>query len=298
MFQRYLVTLASLLFAYIAFAGPSASAQEAQYAGYASMLERLESVEAQLASNGANVYTSAVGGCQSCDAECGCCCGGGWSKDFEVLFLRFHEADGVDEDRPVDQFGFDPAWRVTVGHTDSSGLSYRTRYFSYDQTATINGENYSVETYNVDFEIAQLIQVSCLLDVEISAGVRYNHYQHDESQTDDQGVDDNAVDQQFEGIGLIIGLSADRQLGCGDLYGRVRHSILVGDDEDPEADSFHSDSIHSQLEIGVGYKVEYCIGPAVAELRLGVEMQNWYTYEDEEEEVGFAGFLVGLGLNY
>ena len=185
-----------------------------------------------------------------------------------------------------------------MGHTDSSGLSYRTRYFSYDQTATINGENYSVETYNVDFEIAQLIEVSCLLDVEISAGVRYNHYEHDESQSDDEDNEDNEVDQQFDGIGLIIGLSADRQLGCGDLYGRVRHSILVGDDEDPEADSFHSDSIHSQLEIGVGYKVEYCIGPAVAELRFGVEMQNWYSYEDVDEEVGFAGFLVGAEMNF
>lgn len=299
MFKKYLITLLSF-FAFVLIASRTVSAQEIQNTGYDSAIKRLAPVEAQLVSARANTVKSTGGCCQSCGTASGCRCGGGWSADAEILFLRYHESDGVDEidygdKEPVDGFGFDPAWRVTLGHTDCRGLSYRFRYFSYDQNATVDGGNYSVSTYNLDFEVAQEVQIGRLVDVEFSGGVRYNNFEHD-----DTGDSDNAgVDQQFDGIGLIVGLSADRCLGCGDLYGRVRHAILVGDDEDPTgSETIYSDSIHSQLELGVGYKIDYCMGPAVAELRLGVEMQNWYTYEDQEEEVGFAGFLVGLGLNY
>ena len=193
--------------------------------------------------------------------------GGRWTALTEVLFLRYHESDGVDESAPEDEFGFDPAWRIALGYTGCDGLSYRVRYFSYDQDATINGNPYSVDTYNFDFELAQAFHIGCLTDLEFSGGFRYNHYEHLE-ETNSSGF----LDQRFDGIGLIIGISAERCLGCGDVYGRVRHAILTGDDEDPDpnAEIFY-DSIHSQLELGVGYKIEYCLGGMVADLRFGFE---------------------------
>lgn len=298
MFKKYLITLLPF-FVFVLITSRTVSAQEIQNTGYNNLaIKRLAPVESQLVSTRANTVKSTGGCCQSCGTASGCRCGGGWAADAEILFLRYHESDGVDEidhgdNDPVDGFGFDPAWRVTLGYTDCRGLSYRVRYFSYDQNATVDGDIYSVATYNLDFEVAQEVPIGRLIDVEFSGGVRYNNYEHNE---DSGNSDYTGMDQQFDGIGLIVGLSADRCLGCGDLYGHVRHAILVGDDEDRE--TIYSDAIHSQLELGVGYKIDYCMGPAVAELRLGVEMQNWYTYEDEEEEVGFAGFLVGLGLNY
>ena len=95
------------------------SAQNTRYASYTSLLERLETVEAQLASatmdtgptgdlGGCDSYGS---GCQTCGSDCGCCCPGRLVADAEVLFLRYHESDGVDESPPDDEFGFDPAWR-------------------------------------------------------------------------------------------------------------------------------------------------------------------------------------------
>jgi hypothetical protein len=293
MFKNYFI-VSLPFFAFLLFASPTVSAQETQYLSNSSLLDRQESVAAQLASTGA----SAVGGCDACDSacgtSCGCCCGGSWTANAELLFLRFHEADGVDNDESngVDEYDFNTCPRLTVGYTTCDGLSTRIRYFEHDHSATIDGDpRFSVDTYNVDFELAQKFQIGCVSSVEFNGGIRYNGYEHQE--------EDDVIDESFNGIGIFLGLEGTRGLGCANVYGRARHAILMGDSDDPADDHFRGDVVLGQLELGIGVEVERCFcGGSVLALRAGVEMQQWFGYEDDEEDVGFGGFLVGASWNY
>lgn len=130
--------------------------------------------------------------------------------------------------------------------------------------------------------------------MEFSGGVRYNEYVHRDADNDGNS------DEYFHGIGMIMGIEARHCVGCGTLYGRARHAILVGDSTDFSEDPVQEreDVILAQLELGAGYEVERCIAGRNATLRAGVEYQDYFSYEDTDEDVGFFGFLIGGTVNY
>jgi hypothetical protein len=300
MVKKYLFALLTSSAA-ILLSGGTASAEDLEYTNVDSLIQRVEFLESRVAYNEASDCGCTIGS-DCCDGGCGSRCASGcghFTVLAEVLFLRFFSADGVDDNTGggTERFDFYAAPRVTVGYKSAKGLSTRLRYFSYDHTApNIQDEPYLVKTFNVDFEIAQELKINRLTLLEINAGGRYNHYKHKEDETfDDFGI----IDQEFDGVGLTFGAEIKRELGCGALYGRARHAVLLGDGRDPDDGEFIGDQVLGQLELGIGYElVRQLSSGCVLSLRTGIEVQQWSGYEDEQVDVGFGGFLSSVGINY
>ncbi|MCA9267572.1 MAG: hypothetical protein KDA41_03845 [Planctomycetales bacterium] len=225
----------------------------------------------------------------ACDAPC---CTEVFA-DVELLLLRLLEADGVDDDftNGIDRFGFNAVPRITLGAVTCTGWQFRARYFQFDHSATIEALPYSVDTYNIDFEVARAFCVGCDGVIELSGGVRYNEYEHFE-------YGNTEPDQTFTGFGLLLGVEGRFACGGGQLYGRCRHAILAGDDVDPNSLDQYGDTVKSQTEMGVGFETTCCGARATWRLRAGFEYQHWVNFEDESEDIGFAGFLLGGGAAY
>ncbi|MCG8451539.1 MAG: Lpg1974 family pore-forming outer membrane protein [Pirellulales bacterium] len=298
--RNYFFLLLSAIGALLA-SGGSVAAQQPQSASLASLMQRIDELEYQVAQTQFLEESSVIGcGCNCGDScsGCGCGVGGGGGGRLavltELLFLRFHESDGVDnvQSNGIDRYEFNPCYRLTFGYQMFNGLSLRVRYFEHDHSAVIDGDPlYAVETYNVDLELAQQLRVGRATTVEINGGVRYNHYEHQEQ--------DTLNDEEFDGTGLIVGAEARRSCWLGNLYGRMRHSILLGDSIDPADGTFRGDVALGQLELALGFEFRRTTSSGcVLSLGTGFEIQEWFTYEDDQEEVGFGGFALNAGMNY
>lgn len=222
-----------------------------------------------------------------CDDYCKGGSGGCWSADVELMFLKYHESDGVGTTAAFDSFDYELAPRITLAYDRCDGVSYRLRYFEFDHSAIIEGDNYAIDTYNLDFEVAQEIQLGCATSIEFNSGVRYNNYKHF----------DDTLDQSFDGIGIMVGTEVTRCTGNGRYYARARHAVLMGDGENVDNGDFFGDQVLGQTELATGFEVERCLcNGAVVTMSLGGEVQQWHSYEDEDEDVGFAGVVLGFGF--
>ena len=281
----------------VLFCSGTASAQNSDYIDTDSLIQRVAFLEEQVS------YAEPCGrSCTGCGDTCcsdsccrSSCAAGRVIFQADLLFFRFFEADGVDEnpDNGTDRFDFEASPRITLGYKNAKGLSTRLRYFGYNHSNNIDNQgNFEIDTYNIDFELAQELKVGRLTRMEFNMGCRFNSYEHTE-------YGNTEIDQEFEGIGLTFGTELKRDLGPGALYGRGRYAILVGEGRDHEDGSYFGDQVLGQLELGVGYEVVRCMSSGcVLSLRAGIEMQQWLGYEDEEEDVGFGGFLCSAGVSY
>src|SRR2546425_5398367 len=103
-------------------------------------------------------------GCDSCG--CGGCCGqGGIWASAELMWFKYHRADGArvsnetstngDDDVPFD---FEASPRFSLGFVREDGLGVRVRYWKFDHTAikgagTGDQDALSVNTYTLDGEV-------------------------------------------------------------------------------------------------------------------------------------------------
>lgn len=252
--------------------------------------------------------------------EGGCCNQSAWIFDLEATLFRYHRADGVrvGDDRPGDdaEFDFEIAPRVTVGYVSSNGLGARLRWWDYHHNAVANEgapSRIDVDTFTIDFELFRQIELSCDAAVEFSAGLRYNDFQE---KMFDLVADNEFRLNQFAGYGGVVGLQVYHSIGIGGrVYARARGAILMSDKSQSNTGSGIQELLDvtvGMTEIGLGYEYQTCWGGAVITLRSGVEWQNWYNYSsnfttgtaDPEQfftgasDVGFGGFVVGLGVNY
>jgi hypothetical protein len=262
------------------------------------------------------------GGCGDCGCcDSGCCDDGllgGWGLfgEAELLFLRYHRADGVrigSDAGESGEFDFEPAYRLSAGVAGPGGLGFRTRYFEYDHAEAIGDGVLGVDTYTIDFEVFEAFALNPNWAMEISGGVRYCNFNEQMTDPDFGVVEFREVG--FNGAGLVTGLEARRAVGgLGLLYARTRAAVVQDDKTVVNTATLPTrliDTTGGMLELAVGGEVNYALaGGAVLFARSGLEWQNWWNFSNEfdtlntEEvfdgatDVGFGGFTFSLGMSY
>ena len=103
--------------------------------------------------------------------------------DVESTYFRYHRADGIrldgsNTDSGV-EFGFKNSPRTTAGFYDCDGFGVLARWWKYDHAESVSDQNFGhmgVETYNIDIEFVDLINLTCYTNIELFADVRYNDF--------------------------------------------------------------------------------------------------------------------------
>ena len=259
-----------------------------------------------------------------CDVDCGngCCdpcnsCCGGLVADVELTFLRYFQEGGV-----ADAAGFPAetdyefAPRFVIGYVASNGLGIRTRYWEIDAAATsLAGNAVGAAAYNLDWELFQEYSLGCNTTIELALGLRYSELWLDS--TDLGAIPDPLFGEYgFSGFGGTMAAQVNRGVLCGNVYARARLSLLMGDatlratnlNTLVVATDHADDCTAVQTELGLGYEICRCTRFGMVTLRTGVEWQNWANMaiadapfggvgdDDQMEDAGFAGFVVGFGL--
>jgi hypothetical protein len=223
-----------------------------------------------------------------CDS---CCCGGGWTVDAELLFLRYHREGGLGQTN-VSEYDFEASPRLALGYVTCDGLGARVRYWEYNQDNNNNTE--SVDTYNIDLELFQEICVSCNTTIEISAGIRYNDF--DERRANVGLPAAAAGNTSFSAYGGVIGVQVNRDTCYGTLYARTRYAILM--------DDIHVNAVNGidhkvdQTEVALGVSRDFCLAGMAGSVHAGAEWWNWGEYSLADDSVGFGGFVFGVSTAY
>lgn len=228
---------------------------------------------------------------------CDCCCDqGGFVFLAEATFFKFYDSNGVEDFGGNDaEFDFEVNPRLTLGYVACDGLGARVRYWEFDEdTVSVANNNVAVNTYNIDLEAFQAVELNSCTSVEFMGGVRYNEFDMDRS---------GARRDSFNGFGGMLGLEGRRDFGCGlSAYGRYRHVIFADDFFMSGTSQDENDGIKGQQEIALGVAYTNCNWTLTA----GYEWQVWQNYtrgtasniDEETSDVGFSGFVVGAGYAY
>ena len=206
------------------------------------------------------------------------------------------------------EFDFEMAPRVTVGYQGGDGLGVRARWWNYHHTAStlnpIAGDNngISVETYTLDLEVFDTVQLNCVWTAEISAGIRISEFE-EVMRLFPVAYREN----DFEGFGGVVGLELKRCIGEGSaVFARVRGAILMDDKFVANGAFFPAtgifvgqadtllDSTQGMLEIALGYEANWDLDyDAVMFARISAEWQNWYNYSSAFDPIDNAGNFGG-----
>ncbi len=274
-------------------------------------------------------------GCNTCGCDtCGCssccdpCCGGGTCGCFEpcchssgiwamgeLLFLRYHRADGVrvgvgnGED---EEFDFDMTPRLSVGWVRSDGLGARIRYWQFDHNSNDDGDadHLDLDTYTWDLETFDTFCLNRNWDLELAAGIRYNEFRE---AMFDPAVNDVRLNS-FTGYGGLVSAELRRCVGTsGAVFLRARGAILMSDKDVFNTDGNQQERLFD-VTIGItefAFGYDYVMpmsGGAYAFARVQAEWQNWYNFSSGFEDtanteefagpsdVGFGGYGFAIGL--
>lgn len=268
----------------------------------------------------ANPSWNACGDC-CYDGCCDPCCdagGIGFFGEAEVLFLRYHRADGVrvgdDFLGDTAEFDFDPAMRYTAGLIGPGGLGARVRYFDFDHTAgTFNGNGQvGVDLWNLDVEAFEAFALNDVWALEVSGGIRFTNFRE---ALIEEGADPGERLIGVDAVGGIVGLEARRATGLGVLYARSRFAVIQGDKQlfnvgQPDGVEL-LDVTSGVLELAIGSELNYQVNSgAVLFARSGLEWQQYSDLSsafeilngedlwDGSSSVGFGGFTFAAGVSY
>ena len=262
-----------------------------------------------------------VNGCA--DGECGtcevCCSNRGtFFGEYESTFFRYHRANGVliDMASPTAErhveFDFEHTPRITFGYIGSGGFGVRARWWHYDHSesaADANQGALGVDTYNIDLEFFQTIDVGCATALEVSAGIRYNDF--DENFTDGNGI--RFINFNSSPYGGIFAVQVNRCVTAGSyLFARARGAALMGNRNVYDSISgsrTHPDTTQGMMEVTAGWEYVTFLGCFVVKATVAAEWQNWYNYsaafdaggpsvQGFASDVGFGGIVVGFGIEY
>ena len=247
-------------------------------------------------------------------AGCGCCEQGSFFFQYENTFFRYHRADGLRIGEISDDLGFGVEFnleyspRVTFGYVDPDGFGIRTRWWHYDHASDANDPamgHLGVDTYNIDFEFFQEVNLSCATTVELFAGLRYNDF---DENTINRAIVLNVNSSAYGGI---FGTQVNRTTLCGgSLFARVRAAVLMDDGiviDAADGVLHRLDVTQGMTEIAMGLEYSSCIGHALLTTSLAAEWQNWYNFSAEYDfqfdadgpsDVGFGGIVLGISLDY
>ena len=241
--------------------------------------------------------TVGAGCCDTC-----CSAKSGLIVTAETTFFRFHDAAGVEDGDGQDaEFDFEASPRVTLGYVGCNGRGARVRWWDYDHdTRSKDDDLVSVDTYNVDFEVFQEVNLPCRTTLDVSVGIRYNDFTHFYK----DGIFATNEEHSFDGIGGMFALAGRVDISCNwSAYARFREVIMMGDgDFDDAGGNIENDTTRPVTELGFGLQYRNCNWV----VHGGFEWQNWGNYtsagilnaDGEAHDVGFAGFVVGAGLNF
>lgn len=225
-----------------------------------------------------------------------CCDQSSFLFQAEATFFKFLDQNGVEDFNGNDgTFDYNASPRLTLGYVGCDGLGARLRYWEYDQsTRSVANQVIAVDTYYIDLEMFQAIELGSCTSVELSGGIRYNEFDMDRS---------GARRDSFNGFGGMLAIEARRDIGCNlTAYGRFRQVLLSDDFFASGASQDENDAIRANQEISLGVMYTNCNWT----INAGYEWQMWQNYtrgvalniDEETDDVGFAGFVVGAGYSY
>lgn len=230
---------------------------------------------------------------------------GGSFADLELNFMKYGKEAGVTNAAGVDGgFEYEIAPRLTLGFQSDSGMGVRTRLWDFSHTSNSNGsavDDILVDAFVLDVELFERIDLNCHTSLEWSGGLRYTDF------TEALGVGTGPrLPASTEAWGGVIGAQVNRCLGRGEIYARARAAMMLAyDGSRPGAGNTQFDMWTNQLEIGLGYElVREMRSGRLARLRVGYEWQDWEGFSNRgavpgaNNDVGFAGFVLGAGLDY
>jgi hypothetical protein len=248
----------------------------------------------------------AIGDCNGgCACDDGCC--DSYCRtiivDAEATFLKYGQEGGVVDEAGVNgSFSYEIAPRLTVGVMRDDGFGVRSRFWSFDHsTVSGAGQPIEVDTYTIDGEFFQVIDLCHGTSLDIAGGIRYLNF--------DILMGPDFVGH-FHGFGVTTGLNLRKEVLSGALYAKSRFSLLADDltarnGTVPAVTRF--DHPVTQIELGIGYEaIRYLDSGAVLRLRGGIENQQWLSIvpgtvainEDVVNDAAFFGFVTGVAVEY
>ena len=217
----------------------------------------------------------------------------------EATFFRFHDSAGVEDgDGDNAELGYDASSRLTLGYTDCNGRGARVRWWDYDHsTRSVDNDVVSVDTYNIDLEVFQTINLPCRTTLDLGVGIRYNEFQHDFEQSWFKINQEHS----FSGVGGMFAIAGSFDINCNwTAYTMFREVIMM--DDGVFNGNVENDTTRPITELGFGVRFHRCNW----DVHAGFEWQNWGNYtsagianlDQETHDVGFGGFVLGAGVTY
>jgi hypothetical protein len=215
---------------------------------------------------------------------------GGWNFEAQSLWLRAQQSEGR-----IVGAGYDTGTRFTFGHTDSSGRSWRVRYFNYfadgiSRSLTPLTQKYNLEYF--DFEHARRFSWSGGLYGELSAGLRWAQFVN-ESENFVTG-DVRPAEFFSDTIGPVVGGELrGLSLYGWDAYALGRYSVQFG--KILEENEFGTFSV-TEVQLGLVRNVNL-LGHATF-VKGFFEAQKWASADTDSEDLGLVGLGFALGMTF
>lgn len=203
------------------------------------------------------------------ESDCAC----PWGFTAQALYLKAHSTQGTFDEDQDEEFGF----RLGLSYKCDDDLGYRVRYFEWE-----GSNEWYPEMTAIDLEVFDDFQLGAW-DGQYSLGVRYATYEESMDGAD------------FSGWGPTVGVEMTRELsGPWSLYTSARVSLIFGDDDENEDDSFIP-----IFELGGGIQYNFsAFGDCDSYVRLGVEAQNWAEASSNNDDASLFGGTAEIGLSF
>jgi len=229
----------------------------------------------------------------------------------------------------------DATWRAWVGYQFCNGLGVRGRYWEFENenfeglNPAIGGADrvfHNWDTWAVDIEIIDSTKLGCHWDMTFGIGYRYVEYEESVgASVTATGALTQALRKEFTGHGLTASAEIRRQI-CHHFaaFANFRGSALFGDEDyfrpGTATDTgittvlqrqFNDFKFICEVQAGLEVNLPICCG-GYYYARGGLELQHWESFGldasdarapgaavgfvDTDTNIGFAGFMVELGL--
>jgi len=255
----------------------------------------------------------------------------GWTLGIEPMAMAPYSS------RSWDKNDYNFGGRGSLGYQFSDGLFVTATYFGYGGDLTdhtvytpavlpVNAfsDHYSgsMSATYIDLVLGQNFKPTDTLKLSPFVGLRWAAAQ--QGATDFRTIPNpavvgttttttpiRAVRDDFQGLGIVLGIDATRALGNDfSIYGTVKQSVLFGTSKSADtsfaAVDTSGDTMVSISELGLGVQYDYCFSGVAANIRLGVEGQWWAVsgtsagvgLGSNSQNVGLAGFVLGANFRF
>ena len=251
-------------------------------------------------------------------------CPQGWTVGLEALALKAYAGYSGEQDDADYEFGF----RGSVGYefgdclfVKFTGFGYSADLYDYTQQGDDYTPRYSEEfdASYFDLVVGQHFTPSAKFSLSPYAGLRWAQAEFDRNSSSDNllapdpsGDSTGNNNSDFSGLGIVVGIDANRSLANGfSLYGTAKQSVVFGSRDQSYSSTFNglpngsnsssSDDVLFISELGLGMQYDFSFSNVSSNVRLGVEGQWWAGAgygEGGGGDMGLAGFVVGANVRF